>query len=277
MRVLIATCILLLTLSSGAFAQAGYIYQSSGLEFVSTAPVQADIYVKGLLTLPNGMTGIGDVYVNGWFEDDLFGYWEGIYNDHYYYYDVYSGYWKAGPVGYRYATLTFQGETLEGWARQFGNVVDYGIFLGRDGVLYKRMTIKRNRHRSTNSRRKVIYSYFLNTETGERSDGGALPYRIISGNGEGAAELIMQQINDQEAILQDYIKDNPLFPQWQSEAFVAPQEVVIASSIPRSGELSLYDLIEGEIGPIEVGNEASDSQAAQVQAGSESSGSSQSE
>jgi hypothetical protein len=266
MRILIAAFMLLLTLSSGAFAQAGYIYQSSGLEFVGTSPVQAGETVKGLLTLPNGMTGLGDIYVNGWYEDDLFGYWEGIYNNYYYYYDTYSGYWKPGPVGYRYATLEFQGILLEGWARQFGKVVDYNVFFGRDGVLYKRMNIKRNRRRGSNRRNEVIYSYYLNTETGERSDGGALPYRIISGNAEGAAQLIEQQISDQEAILKDFIADNPLFPQWQREAYVAPQEVIITTGIPRDGELSLYEMIEGEIGPIVVGRETSDSDAAAVQA-----------
>ncbi len=266
MRILIAACMLVLGLSTGAFAQAGYIYQSSGLEWVGTAPVQAGDTMKALITLPNGQTAIGDMYVNGWFEDDLFGYWEGIFNNYYYYYDVYSGYWKPGPVGYRYATLNFQGNVLEGWARQFGQVVDYNIFLGRDGVLYKRMLIKRNRRRGTNRRREVVYSYFLNTETGERSDGGALPYRVISGNAEDVVELINQQIADNETVLANFIKDNPLFPQWQTEAYLAPQEVVVATSIPKSGELSLFELIEGEIGPIEVGNATTDAEAAEVQA-----------
>ncbi|MCB1219836.1 MAG: hypothetical protein H7A35_09655 [Planctomycetales bacterium] len=272
MRILIAAFVLMFAMSTSAFAQAGYIYQSSGLEWVGTAPVQAGDTMKALITLYNGQTAIGDMYVNGWYQDDLFGYWEGYYNRDPYYYDVYSGYWKPGPVNYRYANLTFQGEVLEGWARQFGQVIDYNIFLGRDGVLYKRMQIKRNRHRNSNRRREVVYSYFLNTETGERSDGGALPYRVITGNADDVVALINQQITDNNTVLSNYIKDNPLFPQWQTEAFVAPQEVVVASSIPRSGELSLFELIEGEIGPIEVGEAASGEEAAVVQSTSAADG-----
>jgi hypothetical protein len=251
MRALFMGTILALALATAALAQ-GYQYQPSGLEWNPTTPVQAGETVQGLLRLPTGLTGLGDVYVEGIVEDDMFAYWAGTHGGTEYYYDIYSGYWKPGPVSYRHAALNFQGDNLEGWVRQFGSFVDYDHFFGADGVLYKRINITRNRHRNTNRRREVVYSYFVNMQTGERSDSEALAYRVI-GDAGVAKQVIDDQIAKQEAALAQIVEQNPAFPEWQVEAFTAPAEVVEPNPSVVQGNPSLMELIEGEVGPLDVG------------------------
>jgi len=248
----IALVILLLTLGVATAAGAqGYEFQPSGLEYEPTIPVEAGETVQALLRLPNGMTGLGQMYVDGVYYDDLFAYWQGTYNGDAYYYDIYSGYWKPGPVSYSHATLAFQDTAIEGWVRVFGPYPDYGHFFGRDGVLYKRINITRARTRDTNRRRQIIYTYFVNMATGERSDGEGLPYRYI-GDAEVATEVVEAQMAERETQLADLVADDPAYPNWEVEAFVPPEEITAPATIPGTGEQSLLELIEDEVGPLQV-------------------------
>ncbi len=249
MRILIVSMILMAGLTASAMAQ-GYTYQPSGLEFQTTVPVEAGQSVKGLILLPGGMTGLGDIYVEGTYTDDLFTYWEGTYNGGYYYYDIYSCYWKPGPISYLRANLDFQGTNIEGWIRGFGSYYDADHFFGQDGVLYQRINITRNRTRNTSRRRQIIYSYFVNMQTLERSDSGAPAYRYI---GQEPDIIFQSQIEAQETRLDEIIKDDPAYPQWELEAFDAPSQVVTPDGIP-SDSPSLLQMIEGEIGPLHEGD-----------------------
>lgn len=248
MRVVIAVCALWLMLGGAALAQ-GYVYQPSGLGFVSTEPVSSGEYVRSLILMPTGLITLGEVYVDGQESDDMFTYWRGTFNRGTYYYDAYSGYWKPGPVEYRRSLLTFQGEVIEGWTRVFGSLVDYNNFFGQDGVLYKRVNIERNRHRKTNNRRKIIYTYFVNMETGERSDSGSLPYLVI---GDASKDWLEEQMRKQEDLYRSIVRQDPAFPDWRSEAFTAPEEVVVANGKADAEQLNLLQLIEAETGAVDV-------------------------
>jgi hypothetical protein len=269
-----ALVILLLTLgvATAAWAQ-GYEYQPSGLEYQPTVPVEAGQTVQALIRLPSGLTGLSQMQVDGVHYDDLFAYWQGTYNGDTYYYDIYSGYWKPGPVQYSHATLDFQGTAIEGWVRVFGPYPDYSHFFGRDGVLYKRINITRARTRDTNRRRQIIYTYFVNMATGERSDGEGLPYRYI-GDAGVATEVVEAQMEARETQLADLVEDDPAYPNWEVEAFVPPEEITAPVTIPGTGEQSLLALIEDEVGPlqIELDGETADAPAeadgADVDAGS---------
>ncbi|MCH8967610.1 MAG: hypothetical protein IIA66_00645 [Planctomycetes bacterium] len=255
MRIFLFSGLVVLVLSGAAFAQTGYVYQPSGIEFESSAPLARGETVQGLILLDNGMTALGGLYVEGVVTDDLFTYWVGSYGGDYYYYDVYNKYWKPGPVTYYRASLSFQGEQVSGWTRAFGPHIDYGNFFGQDGVLYKRINIERNRRRNTNRRRQIVYTYFVNMATGERSDGEGLAYRVIV-DGGAAVELIEQQIKTQEEKLAAIVEENPAFPMWEVQAFVAPEVIAVPDTIPHTGEQNLLELIESEIGPLSVEGEA---------------------
>src|SRR5687767_9474349 len=121
MRIAIATALIIICLTGSAFAQAS-------LFFSPKEPVRAGETVKGLIMQGNGVTVLGDVYVQGVYQDDMFAYWAGAYNRQQYYYDIYSTYWRPGPISYRHSTLDFQGDRLEGWVRQFGSYLDYNNF-----------------------------------------------------------------------------------------------------------------------------------------------------
>jgi hypothetical protein len=242
---------LMLLLPAAAYAQQGYVYQPSGLGFVSREPIEAGQRVQGLILQPTGLLSLGELNVQGQESDDLFTYWTATYNRRSYYYDIYSGYWKPGPVSYRHATLNFSGDLLEGWVRVFGGLVDYNNFFGQDGVLYKRVNIERNRHRKTNNRRRIVYTYFVNMQTGERSDSGSLPYLVI---GDVSKDWLQEQMSKQEELYRSIVREDPAFPQWQVEAFVAPGEVVVANGQPDAEQLSLLQLIEQTAGPVQVGS-----------------------
>jgi hypothetical protein len=116
-------------------------------------------------------------------------------------------------------------------------------------VYYKRIVIKRNRNRNTNKRRQIMYSYFINTQTLERSDSGAPPYIVI---GNTNADFIKAQSADKEKIFRQILDANPAFPKWKAEAFVTPSKVVVHNGAPEVADDSLLQLIENEIGPLNV-------------------------
>jgi hypothetical protein len=255
MRGLLIAAIAVLAVTGTAYAQ-GYQYQPSGLEWMGREPAAIGDTVQGLLRMPTGVIGLGPVYVDDVYADELFAYWTGTSGGTRYFYDRYSGYWKPGPISYRHATLDFQGDSIEGWVRQFGSYLDYDHFFGGDGVLYKRINIERNRRRNTNQRRKVIYTYFVNMDTGERSDSEALAYRVIGDLGV-AREIIDQQTKLQEEALARILAENPAFPNWQTQAFETPEEIAVPESNPQSSDPTLLQLIEGTIGPLSVGQQDS--------------------
>lgn len=251
MRVVVIALAMWLLSVSASYAQ-GYVYQPSGLEFVTTSPVEAGQTLRGLVLLPSGMLALAEVKVQELESDDMFTYWRGTYNRGIYYYDIYSGYWKPAPVEYRRAFLNFQGEVLEGWTRVFGNLVDYNHFFSQDGVLYKRVNVERNRHRKTNNRRKIVYTYFVNMETGERSDSGSLPYLVI---GDANSDWLQEQMRKQEELYRSIVREDPAYPNWRSEAFIAPNEVVVANGQADNDQLNLLQLIEQETGGVQVQGE----------------------
>jgi len=256
MRYILLGLTLAIALAGNAWAQ-GYEYQASGLEYQATTPVEAGETVTGLIRLPSGMTALGPVKVEDVYYDDLFAYWAGDYGGSLYFYDIYSGYWRPGPVGYEYANLNFQGENVEGWVRAFGNTVDYDNFFGRDGVLYKRINVTRNRTRNTNRHRQIVYTYFVNMATGARSDGEGLPYTVI-GDTEVAAELIEEVMLARESQLANIVDEDPAYPHWEAQAFDLPAEVAAPETVHATDEANLLDLIEDEIGPLSVGEETTE-------------------
>jgi len=251
MRALILGFALSLALVTAALAQ-GYEYQPSGLEYQPTVPVEIGETVQGLIRLDSGMIALGQLRVEDVYYGDMFAYWLGNYQGDAYYYDRYSGYWKPGPVRTQYATLNFQGETQEGWVRVFGPFIDYDHFFGRDGVLYQRVNVTRARTRDTNRRRQVLYTYFVNMETGERSDGEGLPYRVLVGDSESVKQLVEQQMAAHETKLEEIVQDDPAYPQWETEAYEAPAEIVSPTTVPSTGERTLLELMEGELEPLNV-------------------------
>jgi hypothetical protein len=251
MRALILGFALSLALATAALAQ-GYEYQPSGLEYQPTVPVEIGETVQGLIRLDSGMIALGQIRVEDVYYGDMFAYWLGNYQGGAYYYDRYSGYWKPGPVSTQYATLNFQGETVEGWVRVFGPFIDYDHFFGRDGVLYQRVNVTRARTRDTNRRRQILYTYFVNMETGERSDGEGLPYRVLTGDPEVVQDLVEQQMEAHETKLAEIVEDDPAYPQWETEAYEAPVEIVSPTTVPATGENTLLELMEGELEPLNV-------------------------
>jgi hypothetical protein len=244
MRVAIVSLLLTFALADSAFAQ-------SGLFFNPREPVQAGETVKGLLMQANGLATLGDIYVQGVYEDDMFAYWAGSFNGQQYYYDIYSTYWRQGPVTYRHSSLTFQGDVVEGWVRQFGSYLDYNNFFGNDGVYYKRIIVKRNRNRNTNKRRQILYTYFVNMETLERSDSGSPSYIVIGDpKGVDLAKITTQKEKDLQLILEA----NPAFPNWRSTAFEPPRSVIVHNGAPENPDDNLLQLVEAEIGPLSVGS-----------------------
>jgi hypothetical protein len=257
MRTVMLGLMLVLIAAGSAFAQ-GYEYTTSGLEYQSTVPVEAGIDVQGLMRLETGLTALGQVYVEGVYYDDLFAYWVGTYNGGEYYYDSYDGYWKPGPVTYRNATLIFQEEILEGWTRQFGQYLDNDHFFGRDGVLYQRIKVERGRKRDTSRSRRVVYSYFVNMATGERSDNEGSAYRII-GDEEAGERIIEEVMLDREVELAQLVVDNPAYPQWDDGAMEPPTVVVVPDETVLVEGQNLLEIIEGEIGPLTVDADATGS------------------
>lgn len=249
MRILLFTALLAISVAGHAIAQ-GYEYQASGLEFEPTVPARAGETVQGLLKMDNGFTALGDVKIADVYYDDLFAYWVGLFDGKYYLYDQYSGYWRATPVAYQHAKLDFQGEIVEGWVRNFGNWTDRDHFFGRDGILYKRINILRNRTRDTSSRRRVVYTYFVNTATGERSDGTGRAYTII-GDEDVAIELVEQAEQDGEQQLEAVSSDNPAYEDWRANGHEVPEMLGIPGEIDTENG-SVMDLIEEEIGPLTV-------------------------
>jgi hypothetical protein len=241
MRIAALTALLTVLLAGSALAQSIF--------FDPKAPVSAGQTVKALITQSTGITTLGDIYVQGTVKDDLFAYWVGTHNGNRYYYDEYTTYWRPGPVTYRHSSLNFQGERVEGWVRQFGTYLDYNNFFGRDGVYYKRIIIKRNRNRNTNKRRQIMYSYFINTQTLERSDSGSPPYLVI---GNADADFIKKQMQAKEDQFRQVLKEFPAFPKWQTDQYVAPAQVVVHNGAPEGGDDNLLQLIEAEIGPLQV-------------------------
>ncbi|MBN2082603.1 hypothetical protein JW859_10420 [bacterium] len=267
MRAILIAMVLACAIASAAFAQ-GYEYQVSGLEYQPTVPVNVGESVQSLIRLETGLLALGQVYVEDVFYGDMFAYWMGSFNGQTYYYDNYTGYWKPGPVGTTYATLNFKGEVIEGWVRYFGEFTDYDHFFGSDGILYKRINVTRNRTRNTNRRRQIVYTYFVNTQTGERSDGEGLPYRVI-GDEDAAVELVEQQMEAREAQLADIVDGDPAYPQWEVTAFEPGEEIVSPTTVPGTGEQTLLDLIETEVGPLTVGEDAAGETAAETSGDSE--------
>jgi hypothetical protein len=251
MRALMIGAVLALAMAGAAMAQ-GYQYQPSGLEWTGRAPAAVGDTVRGLLRLPSGLVGLGDVAVDDVYADDMFSYWTGTSGGHRYLYDRYNGFWMPGPIDYRHATLNFQGEPIEGWVRVFGPFVEYNHFFGSDGVLYKRINIERNRNRKTNEHRRVIYTYFVNMATGERSDSEAMAYRVIGDLGV-AREVVDRQVQQQEAALAKILAENPAFPNWQTEEFTTPAEVAAPADDAKKTDPTLLELVEGQIGPLQVG------------------------
>jgi len=254
MRAILIAMVLACAIASAAFAQ-GYEYQLSGLEYQPTVPVSVGESVQGLIRLETGLLALGQVYVEDVFYGNMFAFWMGSFNGQTYFYDNYSGYWKPGPVGTTYATLNFQGEVVEGWVRYFGDYTDYDHFFGSDGILYKRINVTRARTRNTNRRRQIVYTYFVNTQTGERSDGEGLPYRVI-GDEDAAVELVEQQMEAREAQVANIVEDDPAYPEWEVTAFEPGEQVVSPATVPGTGEQTLLDLIETEVGPLTVGEES---------------------
>jgi hypothetical protein len=245
MRAMIATLFAFVLLSSAAFAQ---VQPVSG----NTVPVEAGKRVFGIIVYPSGMYTVGNVMVEGSIQDDMFAYWEGSFEGAYYYYDPYSMRWMPGPVSYTRASLAFQDGYVEGWVRNFGGLMDYNNFYGNDGDYYKRVNIYKRNKNKKHIKGRVVYTYFRNVRTGERSDNGKVPYIKIEG---ADVKFVNEESRRQENHIQLMVEATPELGEWQETARELPNKVDAPKSLPTEQDPSLMQLIEKELGPLKVGPE----------------------
>jgi len=258
MRVILIAGFLVALWLSAALAQtdAAALSATAG----AAAELAPGTLLSGVVLTYDGYVTQGDIQVVEPYQDELFYYWVGQFEGNYYFYDLYNNAWRPGPPEYQHATLGFQGDSVEGWVRSFGNWLDRNHFFGADGVLYQRVDVKRSAITGLDipgTDSDVIYTYFVNAATGERSDSSGQLYATV---GPGLAQVYADQMADAEAQLSTMIADNPAYPMWQ-----VPQQEIQPEPIPTEeapteeelsalyeGQASLLDLIEEEIGPLNV-------------------------
>lgn len=216
----------------------------------NAVPVKTGDKVFGILVYPSGMYTVGKVQVEGTVSDDMFSYWEGSFKGDYYYYDPYSLRWMSGPVSYKHASLAFQGDTVEGWVRDFGGLTDYNHFFGNDGDLYKRVNVFKRNNSDRKIKTRVVYTYFKNLRTGERSDGGKFPHLQVSG---ATVEYINEESRRQEDNIQLLLDAEPELADWRAAAQSPPSQVDAPQQLPKTQDPSLAQLIAKELGPLSVG------------------------
>jgi hypothetical protein len=216
----------------------------------NAVPVSVGEKVFGIIVYPTGMYTVGKVQVVGSVSDDMFSYWEGSYKGDYYYYDPYSNRWMSGPVSYRHATLAFNGESVEGWVRDFGGLPDYNHFFGNDGDLYKRINVFKRNRGDRKIKTRIVYTYFRNLRTGERSDGGKFPHIQVTG---ATVEYINQESRRQEDNIQLLLDAVPSLADWREAAQTLPEKVDAPQTLPKTEDPSLAQLITKELGPLIVG------------------------
>ena len=230
-----------LLISSAALAQGSTI-------FSSTTPVAVGDSVKGMVLYAMGTSGINTVQVTGYYPDDMTTYWQGTVLGNSYVYDPYSGFWKPTPVSYQESTLQFQDKSLEGWVRSFGNRMDTNLFIGRDGDIYKRINITRKIRRGQRSRVRVIYTYFLDLRTLERSDGKFASYYGMTQDDQ---DYVVQQGELQQQALAQKAAADPAFPQWQLQKGKdpSPDVVTVGDQPTEAQDKSLAELIDEQENP----------------------------
>lgn len=234
---------LVLGATAGAFAQVIPVMGDA-------VPIRAGEKVFGIIVYPSGMYTVGKVQVEGTVSDDMFTYWEGTFKGDYYYYDPYSLRWMSGPVSYRHATLAFQGQTIEGWVRDFGGLTDYNHFFANDGDLYKRVNVFKRNRSDRKIKTRIVYTYFKNLRTGERSDGGKFPHLQITG---ATVEYVNEESRRQEDNIQLLLKALPELANWREAAQNPPTRVNAPQDLPKTEDPSLAQLITKELGPLSVG------------------------
>jgi hypothetical protein len=257
--------IVALALGLSLAAAGSALAQGNTTIFSSTTPVGVGDTVRGMVLYPMGTTGIATVKVTGYYPDDMTTYWAGYewrpgrgLNDagtrlgKELVYDPYSGFWKPSPVSYQESTLQFQDKTIEGWVRTFGDRMDRNLFIGRDGDVYRRVNITRKIRRGKRSRVRVVYTYFLDLRTLERSDGREASYYGMNAQDQ---DYIKQQSALQEAALAQKAAADPAFPQWQLQKGQNPSpEVVSVPAEPTEAQdKSLAELIQEQENPNTVG------------------------
>lgn len=213
-------------------------------------PIRAGEKVFGIIVYPSGMYTVGKVEVEGAVSDDMFTYWEGTFKGDYYYYDPYSLRWMSGPVSYRHASLAFQGKTVEGWVRDFGGLTDYNHFFGDDGDLYKRVNVFKRNKSDRKIKTRIVYTYFKNLRTGERSDGGKFPHLQITG---ATVEYVNEESRRQEDNIRLLLQAEPELADWRRAAQNPPSQVDAPQQLPKTEDPSLAQLITKELGPLSVG------------------------
>jgi hypothetical protein len=162
--------------------------------------------VQGTVRLPGGWRIYTTVTVTDLVTDDLFTYWAGEAEGRTVIYDYYSNVWVEPPVSYQRTAISFQGKDVEGWTRAFGagGYIDGSFFFGVDGVVYQKINIYHRHGRPYHKHRRVVYSYWLNTETLERSDS---PPDFVSDN----------DISYFEQPTVDRVDKDKTFPEWKAE------------------------------------------------------------
>lgn len=216
--------------------------------FESSVPVAIGDNVRGMVLYPMGTSGIATVRVTGYWSDDMTTYWRATYLGDDYVYDTYSGFWKPTPVSYEGATLEFQGRTVEGWVRYFGNRMDRNLFVGRDGDVYKRVNVTRKQRRGQRSRVRVMYTYFLNLRTLERSDGKFMPYYGMTPEDQ---QYVKEQSDLADAALAQRAAADPAFPQWNGQDEPAGEVVNLPAQPSAEEQRSLAELVEEQVGPVQ--------------------------
>jgi hypothetical protein len=249
---------------------------SAGTSEPVLVPAAVGTIVRGYIQDDSGQAVVGEIQVAGSSPDDLFTYWVGYDGQWHYGFDVYREVWRPGPAEYVPATLGFQAGTLDGWLRSFGGMVDHDFFFGQDGVVYQRF------YNEVDG--EVVYTYFVHTATGQRSDSLELLNSVVTT--PGLSQIILaQQARQIEKFLAGFPERSADFPYWRKYGNILPGELpslVTWGAVPPAGldrdlpqgQPSLLELIEQEVGPLHPEEEEPQEAGpgAEAEAGGESGG-----
>jgi len=155
-----------------AAAVVGVLAVGMSLSALAARERQQD-YIWGTVRLDNGFYIYTKVYPVSVVSDQFFSFWAGEAEGRGVLLDPFSQIWYLAPVQYQRTAIVFRGEELEGFVRVWGNVMPYidgNYFFGVDGMAYKLQKKYRRSGPAGKKKKRLIYSYYENLVTGERSD-----------------------------------------------------------------------------------------------------------
>lgn len=109
----------------------------------ASIPASADDY-KGSVLFSDGTFAYETVTIGNPHNDSFLTYYEGFVPGYsgQLLYDPYNRIWVCGPIQYRAASLTFNGQKEQGWVRSFGDgSEDSRFFFAKNGHVYQRVDV----------------------------------------------------------------------------------------------------------------------------------------